>query len=210
MTDGTFQAGANSDDCYVYETGTSHPPWDWILAGSTNWLICAKPTTWYNGIGMRFVTVNIPNSATITAAYINFTAYDDENGAGVVRSTIQGEASDNAITFSTVANYNGRSRTSTPVNWNNLAGWTHDVVYASPSIIGIIQEIVNRAGWVSGNALVLFWEDNSSDSSSERTAWAYKGSAAKSPVLHVSWTVTAPTIPPVEETYVERFGLNIT
>src|SRR5262249_33581637 len=50
----------------------------------------------------------------------------------------------------------------------------------------IIQEIVNRPGWVSGNSMVIVVTG-----SGHRCAYAFDGSSTKSPLLHVEYT-TAP------------------
>ena len=57
----------------------------------------------------------------------------------------------------------------------------------SPDISLIIQEIVDRPGWTSGNALVLIFEPNSGDNS--RPAWTFDGSAADAAVLNVEYVL---------------------
>src|SRR5690606_32998494 len=50
----------------------------------------------------------------------------------------------------------------------------------TPNISSIIQEIVNRPGWSSGNSLVIIFEGTG-----ERIAEAYNGEAGSAPLLEV-------------------------
>ncbi len=56
------------------------------------------------------------------------------------------------------------------MSWDNIPAWTQDTEYQSPDISAIVQEIVNQAGWVSGNHLVLFWDDHEGRSTATRQA----------------------------------------
>ncbi len=114
-------------------------------------------------IGVRFQNVTIPQGATITSAYIEFAAYDADNEAA--SWSISGEASDHADQYTTGAyqnfvaddNYDLSSRPETvsSVPWNNVDAWTAGNNYASPDLSAIVQEIVDRDGWSSGNAMAF-------------------------------------------------------
>jgi hypothetical protein len=106
-------------------------------------------------VGMRFRNVAIPNGASITSAVIQFTASSTAT-SGTTQLTFAGEAVDNSAAFSTARNtVASRPRTTATVAWTPAA-WT---AYASgaaqrtPELAPLIQEIVNRPGWASGNAL---------------------------------------------------------
>jgi hypothetical protein len=83
----------------------------------------------------------------------------DETDSQVPSLTIQGEDSDNAATFtSSRENISSRTRTTAAVSWSPVP-WT-TVGEAGPDqrtsdIAVVIQEIVNRSGWSSGNSLVI-------------------------------------------------------
>jgi hypothetical protein len=66
----------------------------------------------YNGgsqvVGLRFTGLAIPQGATITNAYIQFTV--DERNSGTTNLTIKGHDSDDAPSFST-SSYNVSNRT---------------------------------------------------------------------------------------------------
>ena len=189
-----LQVGASSDDCLKY-----------FQSGSPQFNLVASQDTagYYNatyskyGCGMRFLNVTIPQGATITAAYLTFNCQAVWSGT-VVRTRVKGEAIDNAATFSTLADFDARTRTSASVDWDAIAAWAVDTNYNSIDIKTIIQEIVNRAGWASGNALVLFWDDfddrSDHNANAIRAGKDYDISPTYAPKLHIEYSaVTAKT-----------------
>ncbi|MGB5927733.1 MAG: fibronectin type III domain-containing protein [Cyclobacteriaceae bacterium] len=136
-------------------------------------------------VGMRFTGVNIPEGATVTKAYVQFTT--DEATTGGSSLLIRGEDVNHSPAFSTSSfNVSSRTKTSASVNWSP-AGWSSvgasGTAERTPEIKGIIQEIVNRSGWSSGNALSLIITGTG-----KRTAESYDGSASSAPLLYVEYT----------------------
>jgi hypothetical protein len=118
----------------------------------------------------------------IRSAYVQFTA--DEKGRAGTSVTLRAEAADNAAPFTTSAfNLSTRPRTSASVNWS-VPAWTvfgaAGADQRTPDLSSVLQEVVNRAGWASGNAVVL-----TAAGSGRRTAESFEGGAA--PVLHVTY-----------------------
>ena len=134
-------------------------------------------------VGLRFQNLQIPQGATITAAYLVFTV--DEPGTQTTTVTIAGEASDNAAPFQEWGFYDLSSRpmTNASVGWN-IPAWTHvGQTQQSPDIRTIVQEIVNRPGWTPGGSMVF-----AIDGSGRRVAKSYEGEAAAAPLLHITYT----------------------
>lgn len=110
-------------------------------------------------IGLRFTSLSIPQGATITNAYIRFRA--DENSTSSSASVIiTGEDVDDASGFT----YNDddlsdRTKTSNSVNWS-MSQWSKNYYYNSADISYIIEEIVGRSNWTSGNDINLFFTPN--------------------------------------------------
>ncbi|HUR46359.1 MAG TPA: glycosyl hydrolase, partial [Candidatus Saccharimonadales bacterium] len=108
-------------------------------------------------IGLRFPDLSIPRGAIVTSATIQFTADESQSETTVLE--LAAEASDNAVAFTTTANDIGsRSRVPLTVPWQPDA-WTAGQSNASqrtPNLAGLVQEVVSRPGWASGNALVFF------------------------------------------------------
>jgi hypothetical protein len=136
-------------------------------------------------VGLRFTAVNVPRGATITNAYVQFQA--DAVSTGAASLTVAGQAADNPPTFTTaVGDISSRPRTAATVAWNP-AGWTtvgaRGADQRTPNLAAVVQEVVSRQGWASGNALVL-----TIAGSGTRTADSYNTDKVAQPTLHVEWT----------------------
>lgn len=146
----------------------------------------------YNS-GMRFQNITIPQGATIDTAILYFTSNDVTTGT-TCNATIEGEAVDDAAAFSTLANYTGRARTSANVAWSSIEQWSvTTTTYLSVNFKTVVQEIVNRGGWASGNDLAIFINNNSSSSGAKRVAYNYENSSTLCPLIHIVYSTTAAT-----------------
>ncbi len=99
-------------------------------------------------VGMRFNGLGILQGSTIVNAYIQFQA--DETTSVDTSLTIEGQAVDNALTFTnSTGNISSRPRTNAAVSWSP-APWTNKGAAGpdqqTPDISAIVQEIVNRPG----------------------------------------------------------------
>ena len=135
-------------------------------------------------VGMRFNTVEIPGGATIVNASIQFQV--DETPSGTTSLNIQAQAADNPPTFSTSnGDISSRTRTAAAVSWSPPAWPTKGVAgpdQRTPSIAAVIQEVVDRPGWASGNSLVIIITGTG-----ERVAESYNGDQNGAPLLHVEY-----------------------
>ncbi|MFW5443452.1 MAG: PKD domain-containing protein [Methylococcaceae bacterium] len=136
-------------------------------------------------VGLRFNSLSIPVGATITRAYIQFQA--DEVDSKAISLNISGENTDNALTFSMLnADISNRTRTQSSVTWSPEPWVTVGEAGSgqqSPDISAVIQEIVDRSGWSSNNALAIIISGNG-----ERTAVSFNGNAAAAPLLHIEYS----------------------
>ena len=139
-------------------------------------------------VGMRFSAADIPQGATITNAYVQFKV--DETSSEATSLRIEGQNSDNALAFTTVArNISSRARTVASAQWSPVAWTTGGAVgpdQRTPGLAAVIQEIVNRSGWVRGNALVIIITGTG-----RRVAVAYEDSPVGAPLLHVEYSTGA-------------------
>ena len=71
-----------------------------------------------------------------------------------------------------------------PPNWPFLDAKTMD--QRTPSLISIVQPIIDRGGWSSGNAMLFLITGEGT-----RTAESFDGSMAKAPRLRLWWTESA-------------------
>ncbi|MDT7827811.1 LamG-like jellyroll fold domain-containing protein [Pricia sp. S334] len=135
-------------------------------------------------VAFRFQNINIPQGTTILNAHIQFTVDETDNGATSV--TIIGQDADNAATFTTTnGDLSGRPQTAAAVAWNGIPAWNAvgqaGTDQQTPDLTGIVQEIVNRGGWSSGNAMVFGMYGTG-----ERTAESYNGDASRAPILSIT------------------------
>jgi hypothetical protein len=133
-------------------------------------------------VGMRFANLAIPPGSLITKAYVQFEVDEVSTGAASLR--IRGQAANDALTFTkTSGNISSRARTTASVAWLPRSWPTvqvHGVSQRTPDLSRIIQEIVDRPGWVSGNALALIVSGTG-----RRTAESSNGTYA--PILHLEF-----------------------
>lgn len=129
-----------------------------------------------------FPGVTIPQGAAINAAslavVIGSADYDSPN------VNIHLEDSDNAGTLGT-ADYDISTRTRTTAygTWSGTnigAGATNTADFAAA-----VQEVVDRAGWASGNAMVVIWHGQTGTSI---RVDSYDGSAANAATLNIEYS----------------------
>lgn len=138
-------------------------------------------------IGLRFNSISIPQGAVITNSYVQFTVDEDDDQAGSLN--IRVEDVDNSAAFANVDyNVSGRTTVNDSVVWINIPVWSvvgqADSDQKTPDISSLIQSVVNRGGWASGNSLSVII-----DGTGERTAEAYDGVISSAPQLVVEFVV---------------------
>ncbi len=133
-------------------------------------------------IGLRFTDIAIPRGSRIDGAFLQFQA--DESTTVPTSLVIKGEAVDDAVTFSgTNGDISGRTRTTSQVAWNPLP-WTagdSGTAQRTPDLSEVVQDLVNRPGWVEGNAVAFLLEGTG-----KRVAEAFDGS--QPPQLQIAFT----------------------
>jgi len=104
----------------------------------------------------RFQNVTIPQGETINSAILTVYAHEDESDEAII--TVYGEAIDDSPAFEEDEALADRTYTTASVDWTCSENWTMWEPYDSPDLAAIIQEIVNRPEWQSGNSLTLFMQ----------------------------------------------------
>ena len=110
-------------------------------------------------VGVQYGSVNIPQGSTISTAYIQFQCALVSTAS--VTITIEGHNDNNALGFTTTAfDVSSRARTTasktwSPADWNTIgeSGTNQRTV----ELKTIVQEIVNRGGWVTGNHMAFIF-----------------------------------------------------
>jgi hypothetical protein len=146
-----------------------------IAAGADDADITSGPTfnairTDLRGFGfsentfLRFTGIAVPQGVTITAASIDFK--DTGSGlSGVCASFIQASDVDDGVmpTDATTAASIAAAATTASVAWTLPARVTNATV-TTPDFASVVQEITDRAGWASGNAIVIVFNPDDSKS----------------------------------------------
>ena len=105
-------------------------------------------------VGVRFTNVEIPRAGVIKDACLEFVT--DEANDEPTTLLIEGEAADDAAPFvANAGNLHARARTAANTSWTPYGWSTIGKPRQTPDISAVIQEIVDRPGWQSGNALVF-------------------------------------------------------
>ncbi len=151
-------------------------------------------------VGIRFNGIEVPPDATILDAYVQFKAAETDTVFTML--TVKGEAADNPGTFTATANnITGRPKTAAAVSWSPQPWETINAsgpAQRTSDLAPIIQELVNRPGWTSGNSIVTII-----DGGGKRVAWSFNGGEANedeagAPLLHIEYcTIPQPVAPVV-------------
>lgn len=148
ITSKTFYPAANGDDGYGIINSTFANTGNEILWGR----IQMATRSFF-----RFPNVTIPKGVTIESAYLKLTVssrYD------TVETYVAANAADNPSAPTTSASLHALTLTSAvSAKWSQV-GTSTDVQYTSPDIKTVIQELIDRAGWASGNAMMIIVYDD--------------------------------------------------
>lgn len=134
-----------------------------------------------NAVGIRFRNVTIPQGETISNAFITFRA--DESDDETTNLLLRGEDIDDSPAFSNDDfDITNRTTTAASRSWSDIPAWEAGTDYTTPSITNIIQEVVNRANWGSGNDLSIIVTGTG-----KRVAESFNGSEDFAPRLTVKF-----------------------
>lgn len=145
----------------------------------------------YQVVGLRFQSVSIPKEATITNAYLQFTA--DESHSASADLEIALHDSGNSPAFSSSNKVSTRSTFSTKVRWNP-SSWSSNQsgsAQRTPDLKGMVQQLVNKSSWSSGNNVSFIIRGQGvslTNTSAKRVADSYEGGASKAAKLIVEYT----------------------
>ena len=139
----------------------------------------------------RFTSVTVPPGASITSSKITVTGNNTIFGTSGGLFTIAGNAVDNAVAPTTVGQCNVLALTSPEVGFG-LPALGNDQETDISDIKSIVQTIVNRPGWVSGNAMqFVMHADTSNYYTQTLDAYDYAQSTTKAALLTINYSTGA-------------------
>jgi type IV pilus assembly protein PilY1 len=136
-------------------------------------------TTKQTNTFVRFTNVTIPKGATILSAKLTMlSAYT--TSAATVKVKINAVKAANPTAPATYSAAEDATRTTASVAWDGVAATTDGVWFDTPDFAAVVQELVNQATWASGNALLIYLEDNGSTATNYtlRKTYMYGGTGA--------------------------------
>jgi len=143
----------------------------------------------FQKIGLRFQNVFIPPGAVIDSAFIQFRS--DEIDDAFAEYIVKAENTDNAIPFDdgNLSSVSGRRTFDETVYWAPPAWPEKGVVgpaQKTSDVSELLQQIINRSDWVSGNDMVFIIEGTGvslTDEEAIRVADSYEGKPEFPPTL---------------------------
>ena len=181
-----LQIEANADD-------VRHQDSDHTLQNDVNVLLGRSVSSTY-GAGLRFIDVTVPPKASIDVAYCVFTSNANRSNTAVnvdIRAhdaDASGQIADDAAWHAIV----DANLTIEVVAWDGIPGWLGSEEgpdTTTPSIVDVIQEVVDRPGF--NEILHLFFLDGGSDQSAFRSAYIHNVDDTKAVKLHIEYSVAA-------------------
>ena len=176
-----FAIAASADDGVAWNADYYPTNWEHLSLGANSYKIV-----------MRFTNVSIPKDAQIETAYLRLVS-NETRAANTVSHNIRAIDENNSPQrtgnqwdpdgWDTLPRTSASSANVIPANFPAGAVWT------SNSLVSIIQELVNRGGWVSGNALTLLMEDPvvAPDSGNYKRVASWDNSTYDEPRIYVEW-----------------------
>ncbi|TET85544.1 MAG: DUF2341 domain-containing protein, partial [Anaerolineales bacterium] len=200
------EVGASADD--AHETGAG----SFSSSGTTMKCYSDTSTTSadYRGCGIRWTNVTVPKDAKIDVAYLRLYV-SSEISYYDVDHDIYFHAADTPANFVTNANIlstSQRPRTSASTSW--IETLTVNTYANTPSIVSVVQEIVNRSGWASSQAMVALLIPHTGPHKEVRfEAWDTSSGAGNNAILHIEYT-TLPAAPSnCQATYISDTQIDV-
>ncbi|MCB0144559.1 MAG: hypothetical protein KDE50_32055 [Caldilineaceae bacterium] len=134
-------------------------------------------------VGLRFSELTLSSCVNIVKAHIDFGAAGGDSQSTSL--SFYGESTGNSDPFMISANnISNRKLTNAQVTWRSIPPWREaNTIQPSPNLALILQEIVDREDWSSGNAVTFVVKGTG-----ERDARTYDWRSSSAPRLVVEYT----------------------
>ena len=109
--------------------------------------------------GVRFINVTIPTNVTLVDAYVELYSTGSP-GLDHPNCNIYCDNADDSVNFTLAGalNISGRNYTENFATWNTTV--TYGEWVKSPSITSLVQEVISRENWTSGNSITVLFVTN--------------------------------------------------
>ena len=126
-------------------------------------------------VGLRYADINIARGATILEARLEFVAVSTDEDVAEFEIRIEDAADSEAFDDSNNG-VSGRSYQSGGVAWDPEE-WYEETQYESPDIKDLVQSVISRDDWCTGNAMTFSVSDVSGNTG-ERRAYSHEKAVA--------------------------------
>lgn len=143
-------------------------------------------------VGVRFTNITVPQGTTITSATLTLVPTDTYSApAPPIAFHVSAQDSDNAAAFSTtpgMLNATNRPRTTAECGvWDVSSTVSGEAV--TRDVTACVQEVINRVGWVSGNAVAIIIDTHSSSTNTDwQIFWSYDTSPSDAAELEIIYS----------------------
>lgn len=175
MATTTLTISDGAGDCYFF------PPSGDIWTNLTN-IDFGKVGTAVKNCWLPFV-VTLGKNIPIISATLKVVC-SSSGSSTTVKIKAGCEAADNPSNPTTIASAASRVLTSAYTTNDNVASWTAGNEYTF-DITTAVQEVLNRAGWASGNTMAVMIVDNGSSNSASRSFASNEHATYAEPKLEI-------------------------
>lgn len=173
---------ASGDDGGWHNTSTGF----FSVAGTPIRLGDASATDADRNAWLRFLNLDVPPGATILTATLKLTATGVSGTIPQLKVDAEKNVNPAAPTTRTIVN--AKTHTTANVLWTP-ASWGVGSVQSSPSLVTILQEIVNQAGWIRGNPIQFFVLDNQAGNVTGQLSFqSFDGDPSSAATLTYTWS----------------------
>lgn len=176
----TVDVAAGADDYDVTVTGSTY------FSAITPSFFFGKSSFGNEAGGAIFRDVGIPAASTITEAVLTVTAAG--GGSAATSVLVRCEDADNPTRPTNLTSFNALTYVSPDTAWATVPAFTVGTAYSTPDFKGTLQEVIDRAGWASGNGVHVVLYENGSTGTGGRTAATYENGTYAEPSLYVEYT----------------------
>jgi type IV pilus assembly protein PilY1 len=134
--------------------------------------------------GLRFTGITIPRNAVITSAYLE--VYSTQNQWITIGFQVYGDNTGNSSTFTMSTKPSQRSLTAQWGTYSANTQWLANQWYQIPSLAPVVQALINRSDWQSGNALTLILKGTSGQYG-RKVAQSYDSDPSFAPRLVITY-----------------------
>lgn len=136
---------------------------------------------------LRFTTIDIPQGSTIASAKIQmkYSGFQINSVGETIK--ISAEDVDDATAPTNTSDVINATLTTANATWT-IPSMTTNTYYDSQDITGVIQEIVDRAGWTANNDINIILHDASTSDDWYARWWSHNKGAVHAPKLIINYS----------------------